>query len=163
MRRDLRGRPPDVSRILPNLLVGEYPRVADIGWLQTVHGVSAVLSLQHDSDLWDKGVSLDELEREYGDRTIEFRRIAVEDYSESDLDAALPRAVAMLRELIALGHTVFLHFNAGYNRAPTVAIAYLCTDRAMTLADAVLAVKQRRACVPYLTLLRKRFESPPPR
>jgi len=28
MRSDLRGRPPDVSRILPNLLVGEYPRAA---------------------------------------------------------------------------------------------------------------------------------------
>ena len=92
MRSDLRGRPPDVSRILPNLLVGEYARVADAGWLQSEHGVSAVLSLQHESDLWDKGVALDELEREYRDRTIEFRHVPVEDTSESDLDAALPRA-----------------------------------------------------------------------
>jgi protein-tyrosine phosphatase len=163
MRSDLRGRPPDVSRILPNLLVGTYPRVADVAWLQAEHGVSAVLSLQHESDLWDKGVSLDELEREYRDRTIEFRHVPVEDYSESDLDAALPRAVAVLQDLIARGHTVFLHCNAGYNRAPTVAIAYLCIDRAMPLDDAVLAVKQRRACVPYVTLLRKRFGSPSPR
>ena len=161
MRSDLRGRPPDVSRILPNLLVGEYPRVADAGWLQSEHGVSAVLSLQHESDLWDKGVALDELEREYRDRTIEFRHVPVEDTSESDLDAALPRAVAVLQDLIARGHTVFVHCNAGYNRSPTVAIAYLCIDRAMPLDDAVLAVKQRRACVPYVTLLRKRFGSPP--
>jgi protein-tyrosine phosphatase len=157
MRSDLRGRPPDVSRILPNLLVGEYPRVADAGWLQAEHGVSAVLSLQHESDLWDKGVSLDELEREYRDRAIEFRHVPVEDASESDLDAALPRAVAVLRDLIARGHTVFLHCNAGYNRAPTVAIAYLCAVRGMSLDDAVVAVKRCRACVPYVTTLRKRY------
>ena len=158
-RFDARGRPPDVSRILPNLLVGEYPRVADVALLPEL-GVTAVLSLQHESDLWDKGIALDELEHAYGARAIEFHRVPVEDYSEADLESALPRAIATLDELLAAGHVVFLHCNAGYNRAPTVAIAYLCAARAMTLDDAVAAVKQRRACVPYVTLLRKRFAPP---
>ena len=153
MRSDLRGRPPDVSRILPNLLVGEYPRVADAGWLQSEHGVSAVLSLQHESDLWDKGVSLDELEREYRDRAIEFRHVPVQDTSESDLDAALPHAVAVLQDLIARGHTVFVHCNAGYNRSPTVAIAYLHTHEGLPLAVACEDVKAKRHCVPYMRVL----------
>jgi len=158
-RRDLRNRPPDVSPIVPNLWIGEYPRVADVAWLRE-RGVTAVLSLQHESDLWDKGIALEELERAYGVCAIQFHRVPVEDYSEADLESALPRAIATLDELLAAAHVVFMHCNAGYNRAPTVAIAYLCASRAMTLDDAIAAVKQRRACVPYVTLLRKSFASP---
>ena len=161
--RDRRGRPPDASRILPNLFVGEYPRVADVDWLRAELGVTAVLSLQHESDLWDKGIALDELECAYRACAIEFRRVPVEDYSEAGLESALPRAIATLGELMTAGHVVLLHCNAGYNRAPTVAIAYLCAARAMTLDDAIAAVKRRRACVPYVTLLRKRFAPPPAR
>jgi len=160
MRPDLRGRAPDVSLVLPNLLVGEYPRIADVGWLRSEHGVSGVLSLQHDADLWDKGISLVELEREYASRAIAFRRVPIEDYSEADLALALPHAVGALAELIGAGHVVFVHCNAGYNRAPTVAIAYLCATGSMSLDEAVQTVKRRRACVPYVTLLRKRFDPP---
>ena len=117
------------------------------------------MSLQHDSDLWEKGITLAELEREYRSRAMEFRRVPVEDYSEADLAVALPRAIGVLEELIAGGHTVLLHCNAGYNRAPTVAIAYLRTARDMSLDEAVRAVKRCRPCVPYVTLLRKRFEA----
>jgi atypical dual specificity phosphatase len=157
MRRDVRGRPPDLSRVASNLLVGEYPRVADVGWLKTEHGVTAVVSLQHESDLWAKGVSLAALEEEYRRHAIEFRRVPVEDYDEADLDASLSKAVMAVDELLSEGHTVLLHCNAGYNRAPTVAIAYLCEHEKMPLATAVEHLKSRRPCVPYLTMLRRRF------
>jgi protein-tyrosine phosphatase len=158
MRPDLRGRPPDVSRLAPNLWIGEYPRVCDVEWLKTEHGVTAVVSLQHESDLWDKGVALGELETEYARNGMKFERVPVEDYNETDLDASLSAAVEALHRLLVAGQTVFLHCNAGYNRAPTVAIAYLCTHREMRLAAAVEHVKSRRPCVPYVTLLRRRFE-----
>lgn len=158
MRQDLRGRPPDVSRVETKLLIGEYPRVCDVEWLKTEHGVTAVVSLQHESDLWDKGVAIVELGAEYARHGMEFHRVPVEDYNETDLDALLSRAVGTLHGLLSGGHTVFLHCNAGYNRAPTVAIAYLCTHHGMRLAAAVEHVKSQRPCVPYVTLLRKRFE-----
>jgi protein-tyrosine phosphatase len=160
MRQDLRNRPPDVSRILPELLIGEYPRITDVDWLRSELGVTAVLSLQHESDLWDKRIALEDLEEAYRRFGIEFRRVPIADYSESDLESALPRAIAVIDELIAADHVLFVHCNAGYNRAPTVAIAYLCAARAMTLEEAIDTVKRCRACVPYVTLLRKHFARP---
>ena len=157
MRRDLRGKPPDLSRVAETLWVGEYPRVADVAWLKSERGVTAVVSLQHESDLWAKGVSLVELEDEYRRHRIEFRRVPVEDYDEAGLDVSLSEAVAAVDELVRGGHTVLVHCNAGYNRAPTIAIAYLCTHRGMRLADAVEHLKSCRPCVPYVTMLRRRF------
>ena len=155
--RDLRGRPPDVSAILPGLLVGEYPRVDDVPWLRERHAVTAVLSLQHESDLWDKGVELALLEEEYRRLGIAFRRVPVEDYDEAELEAALADGIAMLDQWLRAGHTVLVHCNAGFNRAPTIAVAYLCAHHGMTLEAAARHVKSRRSCLPYLTLLRKRF------
>ena len=103
MRPDLRGRPPDVSRLSPELLIGEYPRVCDVAWLKTEHGVTAVVSLQHESDLWDKGVALGELEAEYAHHGMEFRRVPIEDYNETDLDASLSQAVETLRGRVFFG------------------------------------------------------------
>ena len=157
MIRDLRGRPPDVSAIFPELLVGEYPRVADVDWLGATHAVTAVVSLQHDSDLWQKGVDLALLEEAYRRAAIEFRRIPVEDYNEPELEAALAVGVTTIDRLLGAGHTVLVHCNAGYNRAPTLAIAYLCAHRAMTLDAATKLVKERRPCLPYSSVLRRRF------
>ncbi len=155
--RDLRGRSPDVSAILPELLVGEYPRVVDVPWLRDRHAVTAVVSLQHDTDLWDKGVDLALLEDAYRRAGIEFRRVPVEDYNETELEAALELGAATLAELLGAGHTVLVHCNAGYNRSPTLAIAYLCAHRGMTLERATKLVKTSRACLPYLSVLRRRF------
>jgi len=46
--------PPALDTILPELLIGEYPRVEDLAWLRDVHGVTAVVSLQDDADLASK-------------------------------------------------------------------------------------------------------------
>jgi protein-tyrosine phosphatase len=157
MRPDLRRRPPGISAILPALFVGEYPRVADVEGLRAVHAITAVLCLQDDVDLWDKGIALDRLEEAYRHAGILFRRVPVEDYEEAALDAVLGEAVAALGDLLDAGHTVLVHCSAGYNRAPTLAVAYLCERGGMTLSDAVAHVKARRPCMPYLSLLRRRF------
>jgi len=157
MRNDSRCRPPDVSSILPQLFVGEYPRIADVAWLRQRHAITGVLSLQHDDDLWRNGVDVARLEDEYRRLAIEFRRIPIEDYDELQLEAALDRGAATIDELIRAGHAVLVHCNAGYNRAPTLAIAYLCAHRGLALEAATELVKSRRACLPYLTVLRRRF------
>jgi atypical dual specificity phosphatase len=157
IRGDTRGRPPEVCEVLPNLLVGEYPRAEDIEWLKRGLAVSAVFSLQDNDDLASKGLSLARLLDGYREHAIEFRRMPVADNDTEALSAALPRAVEELDRLIAAGHRVLLHCNAGYNRAPTVAIAYLHVRHSMALDEARDFLKARRACVPFMTLLRRHF------
>ena len=143
--------------ILPNLLVGEYPRVEDVAWLKQMHGVSAVLSLQDAGDLASKRLSLSRLIEEYRAHEIEFRRAPAADNDYEALSAVLPCALSELDGLIDAGHRVFLHCNAGYNRAPTVAIAYLHDRHFMQLSAARDFVSARRPCLPFMTLLEKHF------
>ena len=60
-----RSGPPNLSAILGNLLIGEYPTPEDVEWLRTAHAVTAVLSLQDDADLASKGLRLLEKARQF--------------------------------------------------------------------------------------------------
>jgi protein-tyrosine phosphatase len=51
----------------------------------------------------------------------------------------------------------FLHCNAGCNRAPTLAIAYLHAYHNMTLTEARDFFKARRPCGPYMEVLYQYF------
>ena len=157
---DERVRRPEVSEILPTLFVGEYPRVEDVAWLRQEFGISAVFSLQDAEDLAVKGLSLSALVSAYQQHQIEFRRVAVADFDCDSLDKALPSALETLHALAHAGQKVFLHCNAGCNRAPTVAIAYLHNHRGMTLHEARDHVKERRPCGPYMEVLYRYFGRP---
>ena len=52
---------------------------------------------------------------------------------------------------------VYVHCNAGMNRAPTLAIAFLRAYRQMSLDEAMLMVKKQRACGPFMTVLEDYF------
>lgn len=142
------------------LLVGEYPRVEDVAWLREELGVSAVFSLQDAEDLTAKGLNLSALVTECHNHRIEYRRAPVADFDCDSLDKALPAALEALHTLTGSGHRILLHCNAGCNRAPTVAIAYLHAHQGMTLLEARDFVKDRRACGPYMEILYKHFGRP---
>jgi hypothetical protein len=146
------GRP-GFAEILPGLLVGEYPLPADVVWLRSEHGVTAVVSLQEDADLACKGVSLVQLERAYRQHGVTFSRIPVIDGDPEHLAARLGEIVALIARLRTAGACVYLHCNAGFNRAPTAAIAYLHAHEGLSIEDARDVVKQRRHCVPYMRAL----------
>lgn len=152
-----RGGRPEVAEILPNLFVGEYPREEDIGWLKEEFGVSAVLNLQDADDLAGKGLSLPGLIREYRRHGIKFHRIPIADFDCQHLAQVLPQALKDLQALVQEGHRVYLHCNAGCNRAPTLAIAFLHVHHRMSLEDARDFVKARRACGPYMEILYRHF------
>jgi protein-tyrosine phosphatase len=152
---DTRGRPPEVARILPALLVGEYPRVEDVGWLRSEHGVSAVVNLQDSDDLVAKGLKVERLLEAYGHSQIEYRSVPIGDNDVERLAEALPEAVATLHSLIQAGHVALVHCNAGYNRAPTVAIAYLHTHHGLPLYEARALLRAKRPCVPYMSVLER--------
>jgi atypical dual specificity phosphatase len=157
---DGRGRRPEVSEILPTLFVGEYPRVEDVAWLKQEFGISAVFSLQDAEDLAAKSLSLSALVTEYSQWHIEFRRTPVADFDCQSLERALPSALEVLHALTQGDHTVFLHCNAGCNRAPTLAIAYLHVHQGMPLDEARDFVKARRPCGPYMEILYRYFGRP---
>jgi protein-tyrosine phosphatase len=151
------GARPGFAAIRPGLLVGEYPTPEDAAWLRDEHGVTAVVSLQDDGDLASKGLRLVALDRAYRKRGLAFHRIPVPDGDDEHLAARLAELVALLDRLIAAGGRVYLHCNAGFNRAPTVAIAYLHACEGLSLEAARDDVKQRRHCVPYMRALHAYF------
>jgi len=151
------GTRPGFAVIRPGLLVGEYPTPADAAWLRAEHGVTAVLSLQDDADLASKGVVLARLETAYRRHGIQFHRIPVPDGCDLDLRARLDEITALLHRLVAAGERVYLHCNAGFNRAPTAAIAYLHACEGLSLAAARDLMKAHRPCVPYMRALEAHF------
>jgi len=159
-RRIFLPRPghPACTVILPNLLIGEYPAPDDVGWLRSNHGVTAVFSLQDDSDLISKCLDLRQLENTYRQHGLQFYRVPVPDCDPETFGRLLDRIVSALSNLLREGERVYLHCNAGMNRAPTVAIAYLHTDHGLPLATARDFVKQRHHCVPYMQLLHIRYQ-----
>ena len=151
------GARPSVSVIRPGLLVGEYPTPEDAAWLRDEHGVTVVVSLQDDADLASKGLRLAALERAYREHGVAFHRIPVPDGDDRNLAARLGEIVGLLGEAIDAGGRVYMHCNAGFNRAPTAAIAYLHVREGLALAAARDAVKRLRHCVPYMRALEAYF------
>jgi len=151
------GGRPGLSPILPNLLIGEYPRPEDAVWLKTTHGVTAVLNLQDEADLASKDLDARQLEQAYRECGLRYQQIAVPDCDTEVLGQRLEDILARLGELLDGGERVYLHCNGGLNRAPTVAIAYLHARGGLSLADSRDFVKSRRPCAPYMRLLEAHF------
>ncbi|MDX2168592.1 MAG: dual specificity protein phosphatase family protein [Deltaproteobacteria bacterium] len=173
MRRDRGGLPPlhlqlagpaarpsgfpDHAFVLPALAVGEYPTPEDAGWLRAAQRFTAVVSLQDDEDLRRKGLHAGALGRAFDAAGLDWLRHPAEDGNPESLRGALDAAVASVHRHVASGGRVYLHCNAGLNRAPTVAIAYLHVHRGLDLDAARDRVKAVRACVPYMRVLEAHF------
>ncbi len=156
--RATRGeRRPSVSEISPELLIGEYPTREDIGWLKETFNVAAVHNLQDDEDLRHNGLDLRQLAAEYNAHGIRFHRTPIQDGGADAMAARLVVALRDLHGLVEAHGRVYLHCNAGMNRAPTLAIAFLRAHRRMSLAEALKVVKAQRACGPFMTVLEEYF------
>jgi protein-tyrosine phosphatase len=151
------GSRPSLAIVLPELLIGEYLVPEDAAWLRAAHGVTTVVSLQDDADLASKNLRLAALEAAYRAHGLRFHRIPIPDGDTAVLTARLGALVGLLGELLDGGERVYLHCNGGFNRAPTVAIAYLHAARGLGLSEARDLVKARRQCVPYMRALEEHF------
>lgn len=150
------GRP-SVTEISPTLLIGEFPRPQDIAWLKAEFAVTAVHNLQDDEDLALNGLRERELAETYRESGIKIVRTPIQDGSADAMAERLSDALGALDNLIGAGERVYLHCNAGLNRAPTLAIAYLRAHGEMSLDEACAHVKARRACGPFMTILEDYF------
>jgi protein-tyrosine phosphatase len=146
------GRP-GLSEITDRLLVGEFPRPEDAGWLRAERGVEAVVCLQDRADLEAKRIVWVELVAAYERAGIELHHFPVADGDPQALGARLLDIADCVHALLERGKRVLVHCNGGYNRAPTVAIAYLCRHGGLSLADSRRHVRERRTCAPYVRAL----------
>jgi len=137
------------NQILRNLWVGSCVQDEfDIDRLREEAGVSTVLNLQTAGDLeyWD--IDFPALEEAYAAAGVEIRRVPIIDFNHDDLVQRLPEAARALSEMVAAGHTVYVHCNVGMNRSPTVVIAYLYAGEGWDVDDAMRHVLERRSCEP---------------
>ena len=146
------GRP-GLSEITERLLVGEFPRPDDAEWLRSERGVEAVVCLQDQADLEAKQIVWQDLVRAYERAGIELHHFPVADGDTAALGVKLIGIVDCVHTLLASGKRVLVHCNGGYNRAPTVAIAYLHRHRGLSLAESRRRVRERRTCAPYMRAL----------
>jgi len=115
-------------------------------------GIGAVLSLQTDDDLGERGLRWTTLWQLMTARGLLAEREPIRDFDKKDLLRGIDPAVSRLDALLAGGRTVYLHCTAGLNRSPTVAIAFL--SRSLGLSAAHAAVMSAHVdAVPYLDVL----------
>jgi protein-tyrosine phosphatase len=144
----------EMDQIAENLFVGSSPTgERDIESL-VGKGITAVLTVQTDDDLNYWGINWEKRAEQYNELGIVVRRVPVPDFDPEALRQSLPECVAVLDDLLKQGHTVFLHCNAGMNRSPTIAIAYLHWIKHWKLEAAINHVMQRHFCDPYLEAIR---------
>jgi protein-tyrosine phosphatase len=146
------------AQILPRLFVGSHPRtIADIELLRQQLGVTAVLNIHTDQDMSAVLLDFQPLEAHYRTSSVELRRVPMLE-QQPELRAKLYACVDALNDLLAAGHTVYLHCTAGIGRAPTVAIGYLHFHLGWDWDVAVAHVKRLRECNPHLEALRLALE-----
>ena len=135
---------PRITELTEHLLIGEYPRRDDIVWLKSHHRVTAVHSLQDNEDLKLHGLNIAALEEAYRRSHLRFVRTPIPDAGADAMALHLKTALDALRALADARERVFLHCNAGMNRAPTLAIAFMRAFCRMSLDEALAHVKQHK-------------------
>ena len=119
--------------------------------------MTAIHNLQDDEDLRINALNAEALHALAEQHRMRYVRTPIQDGSADDVAARLVAALADLDALIKGGDRVYLHCNAGLNRAPTLAIAWLRGHGGMSLNEALAHVKKRRACGPFMTVLEEHF------
>lgn len=75
---------------------------------------------------------------------VTYHRIPVHDTWHQDISAHFEGAFRFISQALATGATVLVHCRAGISRSPTIVLAYLMSQRGMTLNAAYGAVKNVR-------------------
>ncbi|MBI5610156.1 MAG: dual specificity protein phosphatase family protein [Deltaproteobacteria bacterium] len=144
-----------IHEVATGLWVGPCPNSPERILHLRKTGISAVLSVQTDSDLTEMGMSWNLMWRFMLAQGLACQRHAITDFDDKALLAGLDTAVAAVDELRRGGHQVYLHCSAGVNRSPTVAIAYLVQHASMELDAAWQQVTGRRPSQPNRLVLER--------
>ena len=143
------------DKVAPQIIVGSYPDSPEsISFLKNELGVTGVLNLQSDKDLYRRGIRWDLLWRAYIGKSMEVVRVPIVDLKPADLEKNLSEAVDALTSLVSRHEKIYVHCNVGINRSPTTVIAYLVST-GVSLVDAENQVRNSRECVPYVDVVER--------
>ena len=142
----------DCDRITSNLFVGSCLLDAEEAKGLRSLGVTAILSLQTEEDMRNRGTEWEE--KAVLAERLTFRSVPVRDFDSADLRRKLPECVMALDRMLKAGHTVYVHCTAGQGRSPTVAAAYLHWCLAWPLERALAHVRNARDCSPNVEAIR---------
>ena len=139
-----------------NIFLGSAPQSSvDAARLKQMK-VTAVLSLQSDADFKSHRIDWKKLQSAYQYNDITIQRFAIIDFDENDLAEKLAEPVKALNTLLAVGHRVYVHCNAGICRAPATVLAYFCHYRGMSIEEGLDYLRQSRPRVhPYIGAVEK--------
>ncbi|NND82586.1 MAG: hypothetical protein HKN50_09175 [Gammaproteobacteria bacterium] len=143
-----------------HIFVGNAPYSdVDIARLHQLK-VTAVLSLQSDTDLRNHEVDIDQLQQSYSGHDIVFQRFPIIDFDEQDLGDKLAQPVLALQRLLAVGHRVYVHCNAGICRAPATVLGYLCHNQGFDIESGLAHIRAvRPQANPYLRAVEKALQT----
>ncbi|MGM0574376.1 MAG: dual specificity protein phosphatase family protein [Myxococcota bacterium] len=137
------------------LALGSHPHAPE--HVQALHGVGvrAVVSLQSDRDLAERGLDWGILWGLYTRLGIAATRVPIRDFDRRDLRRRLDDAVEAVEEHVAGGRKTYVYCNAGLNRSPSVVIAWLMVHRGMSLDEAWARVTEHHHSIPYRDVLER--------
>lgn len=143
------------GRIESDIFLGSAPQTSvDVSRLKQMK-VSAVLSLQSDSDFSTHRIDWKKLQSAYQYNDISVQRFPIIDFDENDLAVKLIDPVRALHQMMMIGHRVYVHCNAGVCRAPATVLGYLCHSRGMTLEQGLEYIRLNRPQAnPYLSAVK---------
>ena len=142
------------AQVTYRLYVGSHPQsIDDIETLEKILAITAILNLQTDEDMAGANLNWQMLESHYRTSAVSLCRMPMKE-EQLVLREKLLSCVDRLDDLLAAGHTVYLHCTAGIGRSPTVAIGYLHRCLGWEMDAAIRYLKQVRQCSPHLEALR---------
>jgi len=137
-----------IDQITDTIFLGSTPyNLDDINLLVEHFGIDSVISLQSDIDLLQRNISIEQFERHYKDRGVEFSRFSIEDFNVDELAKKLYEPTQELSRQVALDKKVFVHCNAGICRASSTVLAYLCAYRDYGIDDGIAFIRQQRPII----------------
>ncbi|MEM7358130.1 MAG: dual specificity protein phosphatase family protein [Pseudomonadota bacterium] len=144
------------DRIEADIFVGSAPQSSvDVARLKQMK-ITAVLSLQSDEDFAAHRIDWQKVEKAYQYNDIQVYRFPIIDFDPVDLGLKLAEPVQQLNRLLATGHRLYVHCNAGVCRAPATVLTYLCHYRGMTMEQGLEYIRRNRPQAnPYLSAVKK--------
>jgi len=149
-----------IDQITDSIFLGSTPyNLDDINHLVDNFGIDSVISLQSDIDLLERNISIEEFEKHYKGRGVEFSRFSIEDFNVDALAKKLYEPTQELEKQISKRKTVFVHCNAGICRASSTVLAYLCAYENYEINAGVSFIRESRKIVnPAISAVRKTLE-----
>lgn len=121
------------QQIVDRVLLGSCPRSREqVFALKKTHRVDCVLNLQTEEDCQNNflaGIGMEKealtIDRFYQDHDISYVWLPTRDMSTEGRALMMPQGALVLHSILAAGHVVYVHCNAGVGRSTAVVCAYL--------------------------------------